>query len=102
MALLSFRQVGDCSLVLNAANVCSALRQKSSGNPRRSKKHDHQTFFMNKVPESISSPVAVSGIVYLVPYYAGSVSPLVSLPKGSSNRPVMKASAVNATGVPIV
>ena len=34
--------------------------------------------------------------------YAGNGSPLVSLPKGSSNNPMTKASDVSATGVPIV
>ncbi len=45
--------------------------------------------------------VAVRKCVFINWRHSGNGSPFVSLPKGSSNNPMTKASDVSATGVPI-
>jgi len=52
--------------------------------------------------EDACAPVSCASLVTALQTYTGNGSPFVSLPKGSSNNPIMKASDVSATGIPIV
>ena len=53
------------------------------------------------VDSQVEDEVAVSKCVLINWRHTGNGSPFVSLPKGSSNNPMTKASDVSATGVPI-